>query len=174
MIQLLPALRRLSAPSLNPWHCGLQLLALNGLLAAFSCLSFVGGIQGIAWINHLRLAQNPPAGEIPFPYPVLLLLYAVLFTVTAFRFARRLAPLPGRDKMIATSVGTSPLLGLALLGYLLVAVIIFSQPPDVPAATPVAGILASTLILMAAGAEAGMLILLSTRWRPSPSDSVPG
>lgn len=156
-------LTRLFAKNANPWVCALQLMVMNVLLAVFCSGTFVGGIQLVAWVNHRRLAMDHAASEMPFPYPVLLILYAILFIAASRWFAKRLAPLPSRGKLIAAGIGISPIFGLALLGYVTVAAMIFIGGNNLPPGAPWVCGAASTLILFAAGAEMLLILMLSQR-----------
>lgn len=49
---------RLFQPGQNPWANGLRLALLNGALAVFSAISFLGVLYLISWINQLRYASG--------------------------------------------------------------------------------------------------------------------
>ena len=100
----------------NPWTSGLLLALLNAALAVFSVASFMGVLFVVSWLNQLRLADHSASSELPFPYPALMLLDAMLFLVAWIWFGRRL-PNVGRERFITALVGAAPLFGLSLLGY---------------------------------------------------------
>ncbi len=155
---------RLFLPGQNPWGNGLRLALLNAVLAAFSVLSFLGVLSIISWINQLQYARGAgPSSELPFPYPVLMLLYAILFIIAWIWFGRRLTG-TRRERIIATLVGSVPLFGLSILGYVsVIAAFVLNginSDPMSGAGTFVFGGI-STLILFAGIACAGLILLVS-------------
>lgn len=143
---------RLFQPGRNPWRNGLRLALLNGTLAAFCIGSFLGVLWIVSWLNQLRLAIYGPSSELPFPYPVLLLLYAVLCLIAWVWFARRL-PNARRARIITALVGSVPFFGLSLLGYVgVIGALIFHalDPGAIPAGSFYVFGAIATLILFAA------------------------
>ena len=102
----------------NPWGNGLRLAVLNAALAVFCIISFLGLLEATVLLSTWLMSARggDPSAMVPFPFPVLLLLYAALFLITWFRFGRRLAG-TRRDKCQAAVIGALPLFGLSLLGY---------------------------------------------------------
>ncbi|HSH02545.1 MAG TPA: hypothetical protein VLL52_08505 [Anaerolineae bacterium] len=98
------------------WRLGWQLAGLNAVVAGFSGVSFLLVLYGLSAVNHWRLAADGGARPWPFPYPILFLLYGVMFMGAWWWFGRRLT-VTGRDRVAVVLVGISPLLALSLLGY---------------------------------------------------------
>lgn len=160
-------------PGQNPWANGLRLALLNATLAAFSIISFMGVLSIISWINQLRFASGTsPSSELPFPYLVLMLLYAILFLVAWVWFGRCL-PGTRREKIIAVLVGSAPLFVLSVLGYAgVIGAVVFNEmnPDTVPAGSVFVFGGISTLILFAGITCAGLILLASsTADNPSPT-----
>ena len=166
---------RLLQPGQNPWVNGLRLALLNATLAACSTISFLGVLSIISWINQLRFANGAsPSSELPFPYLVLMLVYAILFLVAWVWFGRRL-PGTRREKIIAGLVGSAPLFVLSLLGYAGVfGAVVFNEmnPDTIPAGSVFVFGGIATLILFAGIVCAG-LILLASRAADSRSSTDP-
>lgn len=161
---------RLFQPGQNPWTNSLRLAFLNAVLAAFSAFSFLGVLYLISWINHLRYASGAnSSSELPFPYPILMLLYAVLFPVAWIYFGRRLSG-TRQERIITGLIGAGPLFALSVVGYLGVGggLVLNEMNPDIiPAASffVFGGI--STLIMFA-GITCTGLILLTSRSADNP------
>lgn len=85
----------------NPWTSGLRLALLNAILAAFCIVSFIGVLYIVSRINQLRLANDSTLTELPFPYPVLMLLYVMMFLIAWIWFGRHLSGV-WREKTITT------------------------------------------------------------------------
>src|SRR5512138_113051 len=161
---------RLFQPGQNPWVNGIRLAFLNAVLVAFSILSFLGVLYLISWINQFRYANGAnPSSELPFPYLVLMLLYAVVFLAAWIWFGRRLHGT--RQEWIVTGlIGAGPLFVLSVVGYLGVGggLVLKEMNPDIiPAASffVFGGI--STLIMFA-GITCTGLILLTSRSADNP------
>lgn len=106
----------------NPWSNGLRLAALNSLLAVFCIGSFLGTLGTVALLSTwLMSATGNPRSFIPFPYPLLLLLYVVIFITAWVLFAKRLPKSTRRQIFQTALIGATPLFGLSLLGYASVA-----------------------------------------------------
>lgn len=100
---------------------GLRLALLNSVLAVFCILSFLGTLGAVTLLSTWRaLVIGDQSAYMPFPYPVLLLLYVALFIIAWVRFGRRLRGARGQIFWTAL-VGALPLFGLSLLGYASVA-----------------------------------------------------
>ena len=165
-------LSRLLRSTQTPWANGLRLAVLNAGLAAFSIVSFLGVLAIVSWINQLRLASGNNSSALPFPYLLLMLLYAILFLLAWGSFGRGLSG-SWREKIITVLLGCAPLFVLSALGYAGVfgAVLFNEMNPDVVPAGSVfvfGGI--STVILVAGTACAGV-ILLASGTHPSSSGS---
>lgn len=103
---------------LNPWINGIRLAVLNGILAASCVIGFLGSLYAVILLAEwARGITRDPAFLIPFPFPLLLLLYGLMFVVAWFLFARRLPVRARRHGFQTAVVGAIPLFGLALLGY---------------------------------------------------------
>lgn len=108
---------RLFILSHNPWANGLRLALLNAVLAGFCVASFLGTLVAVVWLSRWRLARSgDPSTSVPFPYPLLLLLYVLMFLGAWWWYGRRL-PGSRRARLQAALVGALPLVGLSLLGY---------------------------------------------------------
>lgn len=147
--------------SQNPKANGLRLALLNGLIATFCVVSFFGVLLIISLFNQrIYVTDGSASAEIPFPYPLLMLLYVVMFLITWIWFGRGL-PSSHRDKMITALIGTSPLFGLSLLGYVsVIGVIIFNKlnPGMIPIASVFVFGFISTLILFAGLTCLGLIV----------------
>ena len=131
----------------NPWENGLRLALLNVALAVFCIVSFLGTLLVVTSLNRLNPNRvGSPFSEVPVPYPLLLLLYAIMFLISWVRFGHRL-PYAGRARFRTALVGTGPLFGLSLLGYIAAVGALISD--EIPAASffVFGGLL--TLILLA-------------------------
>jgi hypothetical protein len=136
----------------DPRAHGLRLLLLNSGLAVFCTAIFLGSLFAVSSLNALLHAcGGSPSAELPFPYPLVLLLDAIVCAVAWFWFARRL-PSSGSARLRAAVVGALPLFGLSLLGYAS-ALGAFILNEFRPAMMPVANVFVlgglSTLILLA-------------------------
>ncbi len=161
---------RLFQPGANPWLNGLRLALLNIALAAFSACSFMGVLFFVARLNRLALANDSTSPELPFPYPVLMLMYSILFLAAWFLFAHRLTN-GRRERAIATLVGAGPLFGMSLLGYAgVIGALVFDEfnPGVIPAGSffVFGGI--ATLILLAGMACVGLILLVKGRSEAMP------
>jgi hypothetical protein len=166
---------RLFQPGQNPWSNGLRLALLNATLAAFSVISFMGVLYTISWINQLRFAKGAsPSSELPFPYLVLMLLYAILFLVVWIWFGRRLHGI-WQERIITVLIGSAPLFVLSVLGYAgVIGAVVFNEmnPDTVPAGSVFVFGGISTLILFA-GVTCVGLISLASRAADNPSPAAP-
>ena len=116
-------------PGASRWTDGIHLAALNSALALFSVISFMGVLGATVLLSNWLISENPASRSagVPFPFPVLFLLYALLFIVAWFRFGRRLTG-TRKERFRTASVGAMPLFGLSLLGYASVAwILIFGD-----------------------------------------------
>jgi hypothetical protein len=158
--------RRLFRFSHNPWDNGLHLALLNIGLAAFCATSFLAVLLGVSWLNRIMLARGgSPSAELPFPYPLLLLFYVIVFLVAWIRFGQRL-PAGGQKRLLTAFVGAAPLFGLGLLGYAGAVGALFLNsldPNRMPAASFIVFSGISTLILLAGFTCAGLILLLGNR-----------
>lgn len=150
-------------PGKNPWINGLRLALLNVTLAAFSVGSFMGVLLIISWLDRLARDHYGTWSGLPFPYPVLLLLYSIMFTLAWFWFGRRLSKVR-RDRTITTLVGAGPLFGLSLFGYMgVIGALVYDEfnPDIIPTGSffVFGGI--ATLILFAGIACVGLISLVS-------------
>jgi hypothetical protein len=147
--------------SQNPKANGLRLALLNTLLAAFCIVSFLGVLTVITAINQNIYANGgAPADAIPFPFPLLLLLYAALFPVVWMWFGGRL-PGSQRERSVTAWLGAVPLFGLSFLGYIsMVGAIIVNQvnPQTIPIATVFVSGGMATLILLAGIVCVGIIL----------------
>ena len=120
---------------------------------ALACgITFFGVLKITMFLSWLRYSTGNPSTPVPFPVPLLLLLYVVAFVAMWTRFAKGLQPRP-RSRAIQTGLlGATPLLGLSSLGYLVVAWVIatgdFASGSMLLATVWIYGIF-STLILFA-------------------------
>ncbi len=147
------------------------ILGILNLGLAFACaITFFGVLAAVMVLSGwLRSYNGDPRMMVPFPVPVLFLLYAAALVLVWTRFARGLQPRP-RSRAIRTGLlGATPLFALALLGYLDVAWINatgdFASDSMLEAAVWISGILA-TLILLAGVACAAIVSLFTPRPRP--------
>ncbi len=146
---------------------GLVLGMLN-LGMAFACAITFFGVLGatLALSQWLWSYTGNPRAMVPFPLPVLFLLYVVAFVLMWTRFARGLQPRSKSQAIRTGLLGATPLFGLSLLGYSSVAWTAATGdfgPDSMLAATVwVYGIL-STLILLAGVACTIITALFSPR-----------
>lgn len=117
--------RQFSRLGQNPWTNGWRLALLNAGLAAFCIISFMGILFAVELLSNWRMVANggDPSAEIPFPYLLLLALYALIYLLAWLWFGRRLSGTQPERRLTAL-VGVSPLLALSLLGYTAAAVIL--------------------------------------------------
>lgn len=154
----------------DPRKDAMVLGALNVGMALVCGITFFGVLAITGFLSWwLRSSTGNPAAYVPFPYPVLLLLYVVALLVVWTRFAKGLQPRP-RSRAIQTGLlGATPLFGLSLLGYLVVAWILATGdlgPDSMLVATVwIYGIL-STLVLFAGLVCTAIIAFFSPRQHP--------
>lgn len=146
---------------------GVLLAAVNLALACICAMTLLGFLAAtFVLAGWLQSSTGNPRVLVPFPAPVLFLLYVIAFVLTWTRFARGLQPGPTSYAIRTGLVGASPLLGLSLLGYLSVVWVLatgdFGPDSMLEATVFVYGIL-STLILFAGVACMAFITLLSPR-----------
>lgn len=165
-MQLLRDFQRRSDPRIDALILGL----LNFTMALLCGIIFFG-VLGVTVLlsGWLRASTGDPAASVPFPFPVLVLLYVVAFVIMWVRFAKGLQPRPKSQAIQTGLLGAAPLLGLSLLGYLGVAWTIatgdFGIDSMLEATVWIYGIL-STLIL-SAGLACAVIVAYFTPQRHS-------
>lgn len=154
-------------------NSGLVLGMLNLALAVLCAITFFGTLAVTLGMSEwLRSLTGNLWISVPFPAPVLLLIYVVVFLLAWALFARRLPPRPWSGAIQTGLVGAIPLFGLSILGYLGVAALLatgdFNADPMLEASVWVYGIL-STLILFAGITCTATIALFSPRLHSSPA-----
>lgn len=149
---------------------GLLLGVLN-LALAFACAFAFFGVLAATFVASawLQSYTGNPRALMPFPVPVLFLLYVIAFVLMWVRFARGLEPRSSSRAIRAGLFGATPLFGLALLGYLSVAWTLATGdfgPNSMLEATVAIYSILSTLILLA-GVTCMTVVALFTP-RPHP------
>lgn len=149
------------APGSNPWRDGVYLMLLNAALAALCAGTFLGTLAAVSWFNAFRMSRGArPSADIPFPYPVLFLLYTTAFLAAWGWFGRRL-PEARRARLVTALVGSGSLFGLSLMGYLAVTGWLLATAAgwaDAPAAGIYTLGFLSTLILLAGLSCVGLIL----------------
>lgn len=97
---------------------GFRLAALNGVIAVFCVLSFMGSLFLLAVLSLWLMSKiGDPPTLIPFPIPLLFLLYVIIFIAAWTWFAGRLPGGRPAQTLKTSIIGATPLFGLSLLGY---------------------------------------------------------
>ncbi len=150
----------------SPWTNGLRLALLNAGLAIFCIVSFLGTLFVVTSLSRRRFAgSGDPSTSVPFPYPVLLLAYGLMFLL-AWAWCGRRLPGSRPARLQAALIGALPLLGLSLLGYLGVGAMLvwgdFAGQGMLEAGVFIYGAIA-TLILLAGLTSVGLIFFSGGR-----------
>ncbi len=97
------------------------LAVLNGAIALFCIVSFMGVLFVTAMINDWIIANSGLSATIPFPAPILLLIYPFLFIAAWIFYARSLPDMLKKEILLTSIIGTTPLILLSLFGFACVA-----------------------------------------------------
>lgn len=105
-MQLLRSFRQWSDPRKDALILGV----LNFSMASLCGITFFGVLAITVFLSgRIRSSTGNPAASVPFPVPVLFLLYVIAFVVMWTLFAKRLEPRP-RSRAIQTGLlGATPL-----------------------------------------------------------------
>ena len=125
------------------WYDGFRLVILNFIVATFCAASFFGTLFLVT------------AVQLPFPYPLLFILYIVLCLGSWVWFGRRLAH-NSRHRLYTALIGGIPFWGVTLLGYFVTVSMVFLH--DVMSFF-VGGLL-STLVLCAGLTSIGIVVIV--------------
>lgn len=157
----------------QPRADGIRLMVLNGVLSIFCSVSFLGTLLAVSSYNAFQqLHGSSPSAEMPFPFPVLFLIYTGLFLGAWYWFGRRL-PSTGRARLLTAVIGAGSLLGLGLVGYLGTAAAAIANevnPEQMPIGSVVVLSAVSTLIVLAGCSCIGVILWSGSR---SPGQSKP-
>lgn len=102
----------------TPLINGIRLAAINAFLSILFIVTFIGVIEiELLLSKWMSMVSGDPRFYLPFPFPWLLSLYAVILFIVWMIFARQLKIHARRQLFPIALIGSTPFFVLGLLGY---------------------------------------------------------